>query len=51
MFFQQMTDHKSQDEDLKSVIHTVVTEEWKVECKYTCSDSDTSDWNVTDWMT
>ena len=43
MFFQQMTDHKFQNEDLKSVIHTAVTEEQKAEYKYTCSDSDISD--------
>ena len=43
MFPQQMTDHKFQDEDLKLVIHTVITEEWKAECKYTHPDSDTSD--------
>ena len=51
MLFQQMTDHKSQDEDLKLIIHTIVTEEWKAECKYTCSDSDIFDWNVMNWMT
>ena len=46
-----MTDHKFWDEDLKSVIHTAATEEQKAECKYTCADSDTSDWNVMNWMT
>ena len=43
MFFQQMIDHKFQDEDLKLIIHTAVTEEQKAEHKYTHSDSDTSD--------
>jgi len=43
MFLQQMTDHKSQDEDLKLIIHTIIIEEQKTEHKYTCSDSDTSD--------
>ena len=43
MFFQQMIDHKSQDEDLKSVIHTAVIEEQKAEYKYTCSDLNISD--------
>ena len=43
MFFQQMIDHKFQDENLKSVIHTAVIEEQKAEHKYTYSDSDIFD--------
>ena len=46
-----MIDHKFWDEDLKSVIHTAITGEQKAERKYTCSDSDISDWNVMNWMT
>jgi len=45
-----MTDHKFWDEDLKLIIHTATTEEWEAEHKYTCFDSDISDWNVMNWM-
>ena len=43
MFFQQMTDYKFQNKDLKLIIHTVIIEEQEAEHKYTCSDSDISD--------